>query len=71
MQGLIGDGPAPPRSELRVGYLAGEPLAGAPGWWAETLTSFGDDGFDTVIFWPVDPTPVQVERLASKVVPML
>ena len=38
---------------------------------AETLTSFGDDGFDTVIFWPVDPTPSQVERLASEVVPML
>jgi alkanesulfonate monooxygenase SsuD/methylene tetrahydromethanopterin reductase-like flavin-dependent oxidoreductase (luciferase family) len=71
VQGLIGDGPAPPRSELRVGYLAGEPLAGPPVWWAEMLASFGDDGFDTVIFWPVDPIPSQVERLASEVVPML
>jgi hypothetical protein len=27
-QGLIGEGPGPSRSELPVGYLAGEPLAG-------------------------------------------
>ena len=40
-------------------------------WWAETFASFDDDGFDNVIFWPVDPTPIQVERLAGEVVPML
>src|SRR6476661_4176844 len=54
LQGLIGDEPAPPRSSLPVGYLAGEPLAGPPEWWVETLTGFIADGFDTLVFWPVD-----------------
>jgi alkanesulfonate monooxygenase SsuD/methylene tetrahydromethanopterin reductase-like flavin-dependent oxidoreductase (luciferase family) len=71
VQGLIGDGPAPPRSSLRVGYLAGEPLAGPPGWWAETIAGFQDDGFDTFVFWPVDPTPGQVESFAADVIPQL
>jgi alkanesulfonate monooxygenase SsuD/methylene tetrahydromethanopterin reductase-like flavin-dependent oxidoreductase (luciferase family) len=69
VQGLIGDGPAPPRSSLGVGYLAGEPLAGPPGWWAETIDGFSRDGFDTFVFWPVDPTPGQVESFAAYVVP--
>ena len=71
VQGLIGDGPAPRRSELRVGYLAGEPLAGPADWWVETIAGFQDDGFDTFVFWPVDPTPGQVESLAADVVPQL
>jgi alkanesulfonate monooxygenase SsuD/methylene tetrahydromethanopterin reductase-like flavin-dependent oxidoreductase (luciferase family) len=71
VQGLIGDGPAPARSELRVGYLAGEPLAGPPGWWAETIDGFFADGFDTFVFWPVDATPGQVELLAAHVLPQL
>jgi alkanesulfonate monooxygenase SsuD/methylene tetrahydromethanopterin reductase-like flavin-dependent oxidoreductase (luciferase family) len=71
VQGLIGDRTPPRRAELRVGYLAGEPLAGPPGWWAETITSFVDDGFDTIVFWPVDPSPAQVELLADEVVPSL
>jgi alkanesulfonate monooxygenase SsuD/methylene tetrahydromethanopterin reductase-like flavin-dependent oxidoreductase (luciferase family) len=71
VQGLIGDGPAPPRSDLRVGYLAGEPAAGPPEWWAETISSLADDGFDTIVFWPVDPSPHQVELLATEVVPLL
>lgn len=71
VQGLIGDGPAPARSELRVGYLAGEPLAGPPGWWAETIDGFFRDGFDTFVFWPVDATPGQVESLAGEVLPQL
>jgi alkanesulfonate monooxygenase SsuD/methylene tetrahydromethanopterin reductase-like flavin-dependent oxidoreductase (luciferase family) len=71
VQGLIGDEPAPPRSSLPVGYLAGEPLAGPPSWWLETLAGFVADGFDTVVFWPVKPTPGQVERLAVEVVPHL
>jgi alkanesulfonate monooxygenase SsuD/methylene tetrahydromethanopterin reductase-like flavin-dependent oxidoreductase (luciferase family) len=71
VQGVIGDGPAPPRSELPVGYLAGEPLAGPADWWAETIDGFFDDGFDTFVFWPVDPTPGQVESLAGDVVPQL
>jgi alkanesulfonate monooxygenase SsuD/methylene tetrahydromethanopterin reductase-like flavin-dependent oxidoreductase (luciferase family) len=71
LQGVIGDRPAPPRSSLPVGYLAGEPLAGPPGWWVDTLAGFVADGFDTLVFWPVDPAPEQVELLAAEVVPAL
>jgi alkanesulfonate monooxygenase SsuD/methylene tetrahydromethanopterin reductase-like flavin-dependent oxidoreductase (luciferase family) len=71
VQGAIGDGPAPHRSDLRVGYLAGEPLAGPAGWWVETIAGFVDDGFDTIVFWPVDATAAQVESLAGDVVPQL
>ncbi|MEA2167017.1 MAG: hypothetical protein QOF76_317 [Solirubrobacteraceae bacterium] len=69
VQGVIGDGSAPPRSSLPVGYLAGEPLAGPPAWWVETLAGFVADGFDTLVFWPVDATPAQVELLAGEVLP--
>jgi alkanesulfonate monooxygenase SsuD/methylene tetrahydromethanopterin reductase-like flavin-dependent oxidoreductase (luciferase family) len=69
LQGVIGDKPAPPRSSLPVGYLAGEPLAGPPAWWVDTLAGFVADGFDTVVFWPVDAEPEQVELLAAEVVP--
>ena len=71
LQGVIGDSGTPPAGELPVGYLLGEPLAGPPGWWAETLAGFQGDGFDTLIFWPVDPTPSQVELFANEVVPLL
>jgi alkanesulfonate monooxygenase SsuD/methylene tetrahydromethanopterin reductase-like flavin-dependent oxidoreductase (luciferase family) len=71
LQGVIGERPAPSRSDLRVGYLAHEPFAGSPSWWTETLAGFVEDGFDTVIFWPVDATPAQVELLISDVVPSL
>jgi alkanesulfonate monooxygenase SsuD/methylene tetrahydromethanopterin reductase-like flavin-dependent oxidoreductase (luciferase family) len=71
LQGLIGDKPAPPRSSLPVGYLAGEPLAGPPEWWVATLAGFAADGFDTLVFWPVDAEPGQVELLAGEVVPHL
>ncbi len=71
MQGVIGEKPPPARSELRVGYLAGEPLAGPADWWVETIAGFVADGFDTVVFWPVDPSPGQVEALAGEVVPLL
>jgi alkanesulfonate monooxygenase SsuD/methylene tetrahydromethanopterin reductase-like flavin-dependent oxidoreductase (luciferase family) len=71
VQGLIGDGPPPARADLRVGYLAGEPLAGPPAWWVETIAGFQKDGFDTFVFWPVDPTPGQVELFAHDVVPQL
>jgi alkanesulfonate monooxygenase SsuD/methylene tetrahydromethanopterin reductase-like flavin-dependent oxidoreductase (luciferase family) len=71
VQGVIGDGPVPSRAELRVGYLAGEPLAGPPDWWVQTIAGFVDDGFDTIVFWPVDPVPDQVEVLAAEVVPLL
>jgi alkanesulfonate monooxygenase SsuD/methylene tetrahydromethanopterin reductase-like flavin-dependent oxidoreductase (luciferase family) len=71
LQGLIGDRPAPRRSELPVGYLAGEPLAGPADWWVETIAGLQADGFDTIVFWPVDPSPDQVELLAGEVVPLL
>jgi alkanesulfonate monooxygenase SsuD/methylene tetrahydromethanopterin reductase-like flavin-dependent oxidoreductase (luciferase family) len=71
VQGVIGEQPAPPRSALRVGYLAGEPLAGPAEWWAETIAGLAADGFDTIVFWPVDPSPSQVELLAGAVVPLL
>jgi alkanesulfonate monooxygenase SsuD/methylene tetrahydromethanopterin reductase-like flavin-dependent oxidoreductase (luciferase family) len=71
LQGVIGEAPAPSRSELPVGYLAGESLAGSADWWVETLAGFVDDGFDTLVFWPVDTAPGQVELLASDVVPHL
>jgi len=71
LQGVIGDKPPPPRSSLPVGYLAGEPLAGPPDWWVETLGGFVADGFDTLVFWPVDAAPDQVELLAGEVVPRL
>src|SRR5256714_2037948 len=59
LQGLIGDSSPPARAELPVGYLAGEPLGGPPDWWVETLAGFVDDGFDTLIFWPIDAVPEQ------------
>jgi hypothetical protein len=68
---VIGEESAPARSELPVGYLAGEPLAGSADWWAQTLAGFVDDGFDTLVFWPVDPEPGQIELLAGDVVPDL
>jgi alkanesulfonate monooxygenase SsuD/methylene tetrahydromethanopterin reductase-like flavin-dependent oxidoreductase (luciferase family) len=71
LQGVIGEQPAPSRAELGVGYLAGEPLAGPAEWWLETLAGYVDDGFDTLVFWPVDTTPDQVELFARDVVPLL
>lgn len=71
VQGLIGEGSPPSRSKLPVGYLAGEPLAGAAGWWVETIAGFAEDGFDTIVFWPVDTSPNQLERLIAEVVPQL
>jgi alkanesulfonate monooxygenase SsuD/methylene tetrahydromethanopterin reductase-like flavin-dependent oxidoreductase (luciferase family) len=71
LQGVISESRTPPGERLPVGYLAGEPLAGPPEWWAETLIGFSEDGFDTLVFWPVDPSPRQVELLAGEVVPLL
>jgi alkanesulfonate monooxygenase SsuD/methylene tetrahydromethanopterin reductase-like flavin-dependent oxidoreductase (luciferase family) len=71
IQGAIGEGPVPARSELPVGFLAGEPLSGPADWWVETLHGLVDDGFDTLVFWPVNPAPGQVELLAGDVVPRL
>jgi alkanesulfonate monooxygenase SsuD/methylene tetrahydromethanopterin reductase-like flavin-dependent oxidoreductase (luciferase family) len=71
LQGLIGEARTPPEGKLPVGYLAGDPLAGPPAWWAETLAGFVEDGFDTILFWPIDPSPEQVEVFAAAVVPQL
>jgi alkanesulfonate monooxygenase SsuD/methylene tetrahydromethanopterin reductase-like flavin-dependent oxidoreductase (luciferase family) len=71
LQGVIGESRTPPGGSLRVGYLRAEPFAGPPEWWAETLIGFAEDGFDTLVFWPVDPSPGQVELLAGEVVPLL
>ena len=71
LQGVIGESRTPPGEELPVGYLLGQPLAGPPDWWAETLTGFVKDGFDTLVFWPIDATPEQVELFASEVVPVV
>jgi alkanesulfonate monooxygenase SsuD/methylene tetrahydromethanopterin reductase-like flavin-dependent oxidoreductase (luciferase family) len=71
VQGVIGESRTPPEGRLPVGYMAGDPLAGPPEWWAETLTGFAEDGFDTLVFWPVDPSPGQVELFSGEVVPAL
>jgi alkanesulfonate monooxygenase SsuD/methylene tetrahydromethanopterin reductase-like flavin-dependent oxidoreductase (luciferase family) len=71
LQGVIGERRTAPDERLPVGYLAGEPLGGPPEWWAETLAAFQADGFDTLVFWPVDPVPAQVELFAREVVPLL
>jgi alkanesulfonate monooxygenase SsuD/methylene tetrahydromethanopterin reductase-like flavin-dependent oxidoreductase (luciferase family) len=70
VQGVIGEGRRP-EGRLPAGYLAGEPLSGPPERWVETFRGFADDRFDTIVFWPVDPSPEQVERLAGEVVPLL
>jgi len=71
VQGVIGEEHVPSRADLPVGYLLGEPLAGPAAWWAETIAGWADDGFDTVVFWPVIQDAGQVERLAGEVVPLL
>jgi alkanesulfonate monooxygenase SsuD/methylene tetrahydromethanopterin reductase-like flavin-dependent oxidoreductase (luciferase family) len=71
LQGVIGESRAEPGERLPVGFLLGEPPAGPPEWWADTLRGFAREGFDTLIFWPVDPTPHQVELLVGEVLPLL
>jgi hypothetical protein len=36
-----------------------------------STSGFVADGFDTLVFWPVDPAPEQVELFAGEVVPRL
>jgi alkanesulfonate monooxygenase SsuD/methylene tetrahydromethanopterin reductase-like flavin-dependent oxidoreductase (luciferase family) len=72
LHGAIGEDRSAGRGRLPVGgYLSGQPLAGPPERWAETLAGFGDDGFDTVTFMPIERTTDQIERFAREVVPML
>lgn len=70
VQGVIGDKPAPPRSSLPAGYLAGEPLAGPPDWWVDTLADFVADGFDTSCSGRWTGHPIRSD-LAGEVVPHL
>jgi alkanesulfonate monooxygenase SsuD/methylene tetrahydromethanopterin reductase-like flavin-dependent oxidoreductase (luciferase family) len=70
VQGLIGEAPRSSES-LGVGYMPGEPLAGSPESFAEQLSSFVAAGFDTLVFWPIAPSPEQVELFAGEVVPLL
>jgi hypothetical protein len=44
---------------------------GLADWWVETLAGFVEDGFDTLVFWPVDATTDQVELFAREVAPQL
>jgi alkanesulfonate monooxygenase SsuD/methylene tetrahydromethanopterin reductase-like flavin-dependent oxidoreductase (luciferase family) len=67
IQGLIGEPPGPSRSELPVGYLMGEPLAGPVDWWVEELAGFVEDGFDTIVFWPVHTVAEQLELFAREI----
>jgi alkanesulfonate monooxygenase SsuD/methylene tetrahydromethanopterin reductase-like flavin-dependent oxidoreductase (luciferase family) len=67
IQGLIGEGPAPSNADLPVGYLLGDPPAGPPQFWADTFASLVEDGFDTILFWPVERSPEQVELLIDEV----
>ena len=59
------------RDELSVGYLTGESVAGPAEWWVETLAGFMEDGFYTLVFWPVDTAPGQVQLMAGDVAPAL
>ena len=75
---LVGREPDPPynRPDCSKEYLRGEEEREAAyfrpaEWWGETASSLVQDGFDTIVFWPVDPSPAQVELLISGVVPLL
>jgi alkanesulfonate monooxygenase SsuD/methylene tetrahydromethanopterin reductase-like flavin-dependent oxidoreductase (luciferase family) len=70
-QGLIGEQGSSPEGNLPVGYMPGEPVAGPPESFAERLGAFVEAGFDTLVFWPIDPRPEQVELFAGEVVPLL
>jgi hypothetical protein len=59
--------PATSRSTRR----RSEPLAGPAEWWVETLAGFMEDGFHTLVFWPVDTAPGQVQLMAGDVAPAL
>ena len=58
-------------SIVPVGYMPAEPLAGPPQAFAEQLSPFVEAGFETLLFWPIDPTPEQVELFAAEVAPLL
>ncbi|GHO80479.1 N5,N10-methylene tetrahydromethanopterin reductase [Ktedonobacter sp. SOSP1-85] len=46
------------------------PLEGTSTYWAEVLTALGlEDGFDTFVYWPQEPSQIQIERFAREVVP--
>jgi alkanesulfonate monooxygenase SsuD/methylene tetrahydromethanopterin reductase-like flavin-dependent oxidoreductase (luciferase family) len=57
-----------PEPAARVGQ-PGSGLSGPPGFWHELLGELVELGFEAFVFWPTDPTPEQVERLATEVAP--
>lgn len=61
-----GDRAEPPRS---VGQIDG--LAGPVSYWQELLGGLAGIGFDAFVFWPMEPSPEQVELLADEVAPVL
>jgi alkanesulfonate monooxygenase SsuD/methylene tetrahydromethanopterin reductase-like flavin-dependent oxidoreductase (luciferase family) len=71
LQGVIGDTDTALPERLPVGYLAGDRLVGPPESWVDTLIGFVEDGFDTIVFWPVDASPQQVEAFAAEVIPRI
>ena len=55
---------------IDAGPRGGRGLIGSVQTWAETLTRWTIElGFDTFIFWPLDPSPEQFRRFALDVAP--
>jgi hypothetical protein len=64
----------PTAVDLRPSTLASRPEAEPKrvgSWRCETLAGFVADGFDTLVFWPVEPEADQVSLLAAEVLPQL
>jgi hypothetical protein len=61
-----GDRAEPP---TRVGQIGG--LAGPPSYWHELLGGLAQIGFDAFVFWPIEASVEQTERLAHEVAPAL
>jgi alkanesulfonate monooxygenase SsuD/methylene tetrahydromethanopterin reductase-like flavin-dependent oxidoreductase (luciferase family) len=61
-----GDRAEPP---TRVGQIGG--LAGPPSYWHELLGGLAQISFDAFVFWPIEASVEQIERLAHEVAPAL
>lgn len=60
----------PPELGRSVGQLGGG-LAGPPEYWLDLLGGLAEIGFDAFVFWPMEPSAEQIERLADEVAPAL
>jgi alkanesulfonate monooxygenase SsuD/methylene tetrahydromethanopterin reductase-like flavin-dependent oxidoreductase (luciferase family) len=47
-----------------LGGFSGD-VAGPPSYWVDVFGQLEEIGFDTIVFWPREPTVAQVERLAT------